>query len=321
MSKPVFILLLPLVLACVLPAHAQQPYASKPLHLVIPNPPGGGMDSIGRVLAKDLAASLGQAVIVDNRPGGGENIGINAVAKAAPDGYTLLLSSNTITMNPSLYKALPYDAAKDLVPVGRVTTIPLLIVSHPSLAVHNIGELIAYAKANPDKLSYGTPGNGTPHHLAMELFKSEAGVRVVHVPYKGTGPGLADILGGHIPLLMATTAPIQQPVAKGQLRALGVMEKSRLPEFREVASISETLPGFEVGIWHGVFAPAGVPGAVLHRLAGAVESVVKEADFRNQMTAMGVVAKWVTPEETAALMKSERDKWAGAIRKAGIEPE
>ena len=308
-------------LALSTPLQAQQAYPSKPVRLVVPVPPGGGMDGIARVAAKNMAASLGQAVVVENRPGGGENIGINFVAKSAPDGYTLLFSSNTIAMNPFLYKSLPYDAMKEFVSVGRVTTMPLLIVSHPSVPVRNIPELISYAKANPDKLSYGTPGSGTPHHLAMELFKSAAGVRIAHVAYKGTAPGLTDILGGHIPLLAATPAPIQQQVQKGQLRALGSMDRSRLPDFKDVAAISETLPGFEVGIWHGIFAPAGTPAAIVQRLSGILQSMVAQPQFKAQMSAMGVVPRWVPPSEVASLMKTERDKWADAIKKAGIVPE
>ena len=308
-------------LALSTPLQAQQAYPSKPVRLVVPVPPGGGMDGIARVAAKNMAASLGQAVVVENRPGGGENIGINFVAKSAPDGYTLLFSSNTIAMNPFLYKSLPYDAMKEFVSVGRVTTMPLLIVSHPSVPVRNIPELISYAKANPDKLSYGTPGSGTPHHLAMELFKSAAGVRIAHVAYKGTAPGLTDILGGHIPLLAATPAPIQQQVQKGQLRALGSMDRNRLPEFKNVAAISETLPGFEVGIWHGVFAPTGTPAAIVRRLSGILQSMVAQPQFKDQMSAMGVVPRWVPASEVTSLMKTERDKWADAIKKAGIQPE
>lgn len=307
-------------IACAGTAQAQA-YPSKPLRLVIPNPPGGGMDSIGRVVAKSMSQALGQSVVLENRPGGGENIGINFVAKSAPDGYTLLLSSNSITMNPFLYKSLPYDALKDLAPTGRVTTIPLLIVSHPSVPVQNIPELIGYAKANPDKLSYGTPGTGTPHHLAMELFKNLAGVKIVHVPYKGTGPSLTDALGGHIPLLAATTAPVKQPVQNGQLRALGIMEKSRLAEFKDVATIGETLPGFDVGIWHGIFVPAGTPATIVRRLTSVTEAMVVEAQFREQLVAMGVVPKWVAPDEVTSLIKAEQEKWSGVIRKAGIEPE
>jgi tripartite-type tricarboxylate transporter receptor subunit TctC len=202
-----------------------------------------------------------------------------------------------------------------------VTTMPLLIVSHPSVPVSSVPELITYAKANPDRLSYGTPGTGTPHHLAMELFKSAAGVKIAHVPYKGTGPGVSDILGGHIPLLVATPAPIQQQVQKAQLRALGSMDRNRLADFKNVAAISETLPGFEVAIWHGVFVPAGTPPAIAQTWSRTLQPMVAEAQFKQQMSAMGVVPRWVAPDETIALMKAERDKWADAIRKAGIQPE
>lgn len=303
------------------PAQAQQPYPSKPLRIIVSVPPGGGMDGICRVVAKEMVASLGQPVVVENRPGGGENIGINSVAKSAPDGYTLLFSSNTIAMNPSLYKSLPYDAMKDLAAVGRITTMTMLIVSHPSVPVRNISELISYAKQNPDKLSYGTPGTGTPHHLAMELFKSAAGIRIIHVPYKGTGPGISDMLGGHIPLLVATTAPIKQQVQQGLVRALGSMDRTRHAEFKDVAAINETLPGFDVGIWHGIFAPTGTPAPIMRKLSGVLQSVVAEPQFKNQMSAMGVESRWVAPDEVMTLLKSEQDKWADATRKAGIEPE
>jgi tripartite-type tricarboxylate transporter receptor subunit TctC len=308
-------------LALTAPLQAQQAYPAKPVRLITPVTPAGGMDDIARVVARHMAAGLGESVVVENRPGGGSSIGTAIVAKANPDGYTLLFTSNAITINPFLYKKLPYDATKDLVSPGLVTTMPLLIVSHPSVPVYNIPELISYAKANPDKLSYGSAGTGTVHHLAMELFKSATGVKIAHVPYKGTAPGFVDVLGGHIPLLVVTPTTILQPVQKGRLRALGSMEINRLADFKDIAAISETLPGFEIGIWHGVYAPAGTPAAILKRLTGVLQTMAVGAQFKDEMLAIGVVPKWVAPDDVPALMRTERDKWADAAKKAGIEPE
>jgi tripartite-type tricarboxylate transporter receptor subunit TctC len=197
-----------LVLAALCVARADDTFPSRQISLIVPNAPGGGMDTVARLLGKKLSEALSQPIIVENRPGGAENIGINAGAKAAPDGYTLLLSSNSITINPSLFKHLNYDASKDLLPIGKVTSLPMLIVCSPSAPYKTLFEFIAYAKGNPGKLSYGSPGTGTPHHLAMELLKSAAGIDILHVPYKGTAPGLTDLLGDTIPLLVTTVAPV-----------------------------------------------------------------------------------------------------------------
>jgi tripartite-type tricarboxylate transporter receptor subunit TctC len=302
------------------PAFTDDAFPSRPIQLVVPNSPGGGMDTVARLLGQKLSLALGQPIVVENRPGAAENIGIRSVAKATPDGYTLLLSSNTITMNPSLFKHLDYDANMDLVPIGKVASLPMLIVCNASAPYKTLAELIAYAKSNPNKLSYGTPGVGTPHHLGMELFKSEAGIQIVHIPYKGTAPGLTDLLGGTIPLLISTIAPVKAYLQSGKFRALGTLHGTRLPEFPDVPAASETLRGFDVDIWQAVFAPAATPKEVVGKLTKALERVVKDdPELTERLGQLGTLTTWTAPEDLRTAIRKEQAQWAAAIKKAGIE--
>lgn len=310
-----------LVLAALCVARAEDTFPSRQISLIVPNAPGGGMDTVARLLAKKLSEALSKPIIVENRPGGAENIGINAGAKAAPDGYTLLLSSNSITINPSLFKHLNYDASKDLLPIGKVTSLPMLIVCSPSAPYKTLLEFIAYAKGNPGKLSYGSPGTGTPHHLAMELLKSAAGIDVLHVPYKGTAPGLTDLLGDTIPLLVTTIAPAAAYLQSGRLRILATLSPTRLDQFPDVPAVGETIPGFGVDVWHGVFAPTGTPPAIAAKLTKVLEGVVKDPDLSAQLTRIGVVPAWAPPSELHKTIEVEQAQWAVAIKKAGIEPQ
>ncbi len=303
------------------PAQAQDAYPSRAVSLIVPNSAGGGMDTVGRMLAQKLGPALGQSVVIDNRPGGAENIGNNAAAKAPPDGYTLLLASNAITINPSLFKTLSYDASRDLQPIGKVTALALLIAASPSAPYKTLAELIAYAKAHPKELSYGSPGVGTPHHLGMELFKSAAGLDIQHIPYKGTAPSLTDILGGNIPMIMTTVAPSEAYLRSGQLRPLATMSRTRLSQFPDVPAVSETLPGFGVDIWHGVFVPAATPPAVAAKLTTVLEGVMRDPEFVAQLDRIGVLTSWAPPAELRETVIRERAQWATAIKNAGIAPE
>jgi tripartite-type tricarboxylate transporter receptor subunit TctC len=303
------------------PARADDAYPSRPVTLIVPNSAGGGMDIVGRMLVQKLASALGQAVVVDNRPGGAENIGNNAAAKAPPDGYTLLLASNSITINPSLFKSLPYDASRDLQPIGRVTALALLIAASPSAPYKTLPELIAYAKAHPKELSYGSPGVGTPHHLGMELFKSTAGIDIQHIPYKGTAPSLTDILGGNIPLIMTTVAPSEAHLRSGKLRPLATLSRTRLSQFPDVPAVNETLPGFDVDIWHGVFVPAATPLPIVAKLTSILEGVVRDPELVAQFGRVGVLTSWAPPAELRETVTRERAKWATAIKNAGIQPD
>lgn len=303
------------------PAQAQDTYPSRTVSLIVPNSAGGGMDTVGRILAQRLAPALGQSVIVDNRPGGAENVGNNAAAKAAPDGYTLLLASNAITINPSLFKSLPYDAVRDLQPIGKITALALLIAVNPSAPYKTLTELIAYAKAHPNELSYGSPGVGTPHHLAMELFKNAAGLDIQHIPYKGTAPSLTDILGGNIPMIMTTVAPSEAYLRSGQLRPVATMSRTRLAQFPDVPAVSETLPGFGVDIWHGVFVPAATPPAIAAKLTSVLEGVMRDPEMVAQLDRIGVLTAWAPPPDVRETVIKERAQWATAIKNAGIQPE
>ena len=303
------------------PALADDAYPSRQVSLVVPVAAGGGSDTVARMLGRKLAAALGQPVVVENRPGGAENIGIGAVAKALPDGYTLLLGANTITINPSLFRNLGYDVNKDLLPIGKVSVMPLLIVTSPSAPYATLSELIAHAKQNPGKLSYGSPGVGTPHHLAMELLKSTAGLDIQHIPYRGTGPALTDMLAGNIPLLMTTLAPVEASLQAGKLRALATLQPTRFDRLANVAPASETVPGFAVGVWHAVLAPAQTPPAIAGKLTRVLEGVVKDPDLAAQLSRVGILTSWATPAELQAIIRDEQAQWAAAIRKAGIQPE
>ena len=301
------------------PAAAEESFPSRPVSLVVPIAPGGGLDAVARFVARKFSAALGQPIVIDNRAGGSQNIGIRAVAKATGDGYTLLYSSNTITINPALFTNLGYDVNSDLTPIGKVAALPLFIVGRASAPYKTLPELIAFAKANPEKLSYGSPGTGTPHHLGMELLKSAANVEITHVPYKGSAPGLTDLLGGNVPLLVTTDAPVRAQLASGELVAYATLDATRVSEYPRVQAVSETLKGFEVGVWHGVFAPAGTPPAITAKLTRVLEGVVKDQELAAQLDKIGVLASWAAPADLRTTIKNEQAAWATAIKRAGIQ--
>ena len=302
-------------------AHGEANFPSRPLTLVVTQAAGGGMDGAARMLGKKLSATLGQPVVIENRVGAAENIGINAVAKAAPDGYTLLFCSNSITINPTLYKSLPYDAKKELRPVGKIASVPLLMVAAASEPYRDLTQLITHAKANPGKLSYGSPGTGLAHHLAMELVKSTAGINIQHVPYKGAAPGLNDLLAGTIPILMASVPPVEPHITSGKLRALAITGKARLPQLSEVPTMSETLSGIEVEAWMAIFAPAETPEAIRAKLEEALKTALSDQEVITQLSRMGMIASWLSSSDMAAEMAREEVHWAAAIKEAGINPE
>jgi tripartite-type tricarboxylate transporter receptor subunit TctC len=307
------------LVALAAPASAEESFPSRPITLVVPIAPGGGLDAVARFVARKFSAALGQPIVVENRAGGSQNIGIRAVAKATGDGYTLLYSSNTITINPALFTNLGYDVNSDLTPIGKAASLPLFIVGRASAPYKTLPELIAFAKANPEKLSYGSPGTGTPHHLGMELLKSAANVDVTHVPYKGSAPGLTDLLGGNVPLLVTTDAPVRAQLASGELIAYATLDATRVAEYPRVQAVSETLKDFEVGVWHGVFAPAGTPPAIAAKLTRVLEGVVKDRELAAQLEKIGVLASWAAPADLRTTIKNEQAAWATAIKKAGIQ--
>ncbi|QQX89547.1 tripartite tricarboxylate transporter substrate binding protein (plasmid) [Cupriavidus necator] len=302
-------------------AGAQDQFPSRPIKLVVPNVPGGGSDVIARAVAQRLAPLLGQAVVVENRSGGAENIGIDFVAKSAGDGYTLLYASNSLTIKPSLYKGLPYNVENDLQPLGNVITDRMYIVAGMNAPFKTLAELQKYAKEHPGKLAYGTPGTGTPHHLAMELYKSTAGLDIVHVPYRGTGPGVTDLIGGSIPLLISTSSPVVGYVKTGKVRPIAIFDDKRSSSYRDVPAISETSPGVKVVIWQGFFVPKGVPTADSAKLTEALKAVANDAGFIKQMNELNITATWTPPDTVRSMVKAEIAQWARVVKEAGIQAE
>jgi tripartite-type tricarboxylate transporter receptor subunit TctC len=298
-----------------------QTYPAKPLRMVVPFPPGGTTDILGRVAAQKLSEALGQQVIVDNRPGAGGNIGTELVAKSPPDGYTLLTDpGSTLTINPSLFAKLPFDPLKDFAPVTILAAVPNLLVVHPSLPVRNVKELIALARAKPGQLNYASSGAGQSTHLSMELFKSMARVNMIHVAYKGSSPAITDLLGGHV-LLMFDNMPSALPHAKaGKLRGIAVSTAKRSPVTPEVPTVAESgLPGFEVSVWFGVLAPAATPREIVERLNGILVKALQSPDVRERLSSQGAEPIGDTPADFTAVMKRDLVKWAKVVKDANIK--
>ena len=304
-------------------AVAQSAYPSKPLRLVSPFPPGGVVDTVSRVVAQKLSESLGQPVVVENKVGAGGNIAAEFVSKAPPDGYTLLMGSiATHAINLSLYSRMPYDAERDFLPVSLAATNTNLVVVNPSFPAGSIAELIVYAKANPGKLNYGTAGAGTAQHLAGELFKTTAGIDMVHVPYKGAAPAINDLLAGQIPLMFVDISISLPHVRAGRLRALAVTAGKRIPQLPEVPTVADSgLPGFEVNAWFGVFVPAGTPREIVNRLNADMVRGLAAPEVRERLVALGVEPVTNTPEQFAAFVKSEITKWGRIVRISGAKAD
>jgi tripartite-type tricarboxylate transporter receptor subunit TctC len=303
-------------------AHAQQPFPSKPIRLVVPVPPGGSLNLYTRFIAQKLSESLEQQVIVDNRPGANGMIGADIVAKASPDGYTLLMGATpTLAISPTLYAGkIPYNAATDFTPITLVAKSPSALASHPSVPAKTIKELIALAKASPGKLNYATSGAGSGNHLMGEMLKATAGIDMVHVPYAGGGPGLVALLSREVDL-MITPPPTLIPHAKaGKIRLLAVSSLKRSPAIPDVPTIAESgYPGFEATIWYCVVAPRGTPEPVVKRLHGALTAVIDSSEFRERLAADAVSAESSSPEALAAWIKSETAKFANTIKVAGVK--
>ncbi|HTF16326.1 MAG TPA: tripartite tricarboxylate transporter substrate binding protein [Burkholderiales bacterium] len=304
-------------------AAAAEPYPARPVRFVVAFPPGGGTDIIARSIAQKLGERLGQQVLVDNRPGAGGNIGTDIVAKSSPDGYTLLMgSAGPLAINASLFARMPFDPIKDLAPVTLAASTPNVLVVHPSLPAATVRELIALAKARPGEINFASSGHGTPAHLAGELFNSMAGVKLIHVPYKGAAPALADLLGGQVQLMFSTMPPALPHVKDGQLRALAVTSLKRSPAAPDLPTVDEiALPGFEANTWHGVVVPAGTPGAIVARLNREIVAILHLPDVVERLSGQGAEALGSTPEEFAAYIKSESVKWAKVVRDSGAKAE
>jgi len=300
-------------------AFAQQ-YPTRPIHLVVTFAPGGGADLIARSVSDPLSRRLGQPVVVDNRPGAGGTIGADAVAKSAPDGYTLLFGTpGPQITNPYLMRKLPYDPVKDFAPVAMLSVAPNVLVVHPSLAAKNVKELIALAKAQPGKLNFSSAGIGATSHLAMEYFNSVAGTQITHVPYKGTGAALQDLLAGNVQMAIDTVGPLLPFIKSGQLRALGVTTPGRIPLLPDVPTIADTLPGFEASSMNYIATRAGTPQAVITRLNHEINAVVATPEVRDRLISIGAIPTTETPEQLGARIKSLAEKWKKVIEISGAK--
>jgi tripartite-type tricarboxylate transporter receptor subunit TctC len=303
-------------------AHAAG-YPDKPIRVIVASPPGGGTDLSTRMFTPKFGEVLGQPIVVDNRGGGSGNIGAEAAARAAPDGYTLLTAAASLTSNPYVMKRVPYDLERDFAPVSMTVMVPNILVSHPSLPVKNLKELIAFVKARPGQLSYASAGVGSVPHLMMEFLVGMGGLKMVHVPYKGAGPALVDVMGGHVPIMAANILSTLPHVKAGRVRAYGVTSATRAAAAPEIPSIAEAgLPGYEAVQWFGLLAPAGTPREVVMRLHAAVVQALDDPATKKRFTGDGATPKpSASPEEFGAFIRSEMKKWAKVIKDAGIKPE
>ncbi len=297
------------------------PYPAKPIHFVVPYPAGGPLDAVARLLGQRVSERLKQPIIVENRPGAGGNIGADFVAKASPDGYTILMGAvATHAINPTLYASIPYDAEKDFKPVTQLASTPNVLVVNPSLPVHDVREFIAYAKANPGKLNFGSGSTGSAGHLAGELFKSMAGVEMTHVPYKGAAPAMNDLISGQINLMFDNLASSLTQVKAGKIHALAVTTAARSPLAPELPTIAESgLPGFDINTWFGLFVPAGTPPEVVNVLHDEFNHALSDPDIREKMLALGAEPVGSTPAQFAAYIRSESAKYARIIKASGAK--
>jgi tripartite-type tricarboxylate transporter receptor subunit TctC len=315
-------LLCALSMSAIVSAACAQGFPSKPLRLIAPTSPGGGSDIFGRQLAQKLTEALGQQVIVENRAGAGGIIGIDYVAKAAPDGYTLLIAPAGLAINPSMYAKLPYDTLRDLAPITQLADAPSVLTVHPSVPATSVKQLIALARARPGLLTGGTAGIGSAPHLSLELFKSMAKIDVVFAHYKGLGQGMVSLLSGEIALMTPTALTVIQHLRNSKLRALGVTTLKRAAVLPEVPTIAESgLPGYDAPQWYGLLTTAGTPAPVIDRLHRETARVLALADMKQRLEADGTRVVAGTPAEFARYLKNEIDKWAVVIRNAGIKPE
>ena len=299
--------------ACALiasPTTLAQSYPNKPLHIVVPFPPGAGTDMFARAIGAKLSESFGQAVLVDNKPGGGATIGTDFVAKSAPDGYTMLLSTASHSINPAVYSKLPYDTLKDFATITQVANVPIVLVVNPSVPVHSLKELMTLAKAKPGELNMGSSGSGTVFHLAGELLKTMAGIDMVHVPFKGGGPAITALIGGQVQVLFETTLTVSPQVKAGRMRALAVGSLRRAPSMPDVPTINESgYPGFSAENWYGAYVPAGTPRDIVMKLNHEIVKALHLSDVMERFASQGAELIANTPEQHATFLMAEIKKW------------
>ena len=298
-----------------------QQYPTKPVRIVVPFAPGGGSDFIGRFIAQKLTERLGQQFIVDNRPGAGGNLGAELALKSPPDGYTLLLIAGSYTVNPSLYK-LAFDSGNDISPIIQLSQGPFVVAVHPSVPAKTLKEFMALAKKQPDKFSYASAGQGSITHLASELFLDMAGLKIVHVPYKGTGPALNDSIAGNVQLIFGSVSTSLQHIKSGRLRGLAVTTSKRISAMPELPTVAESgVPGYEVILWHGLVGPKGMPKAIVERINSEAGQILKSKAMEDLLAADGVTPAGGTPEQFQALIKSDIERWHKVVERAHIKLE
>ena len=303
------------------PSLAQEAWPAKPIRLIVPFPPSGGTDLLSREFAAAIAAATKWTIVIDNRPGAGGNIGLEAAAKAAPDGYTIAMGQTAnLAVNPSLYAKPPFDALKDFAPIALVSAQPLILVVASQAPYKTLKDLVAAAKAKPGSLNMGSPGNGTVGHIGGELFQKQAGIRCIHVPYKGAGPAVTDLMGGSIDLYFGNSQSVSTLVNSGRLRAIAVTSGKRMSVFPNVPTIAESgYPGFEVSTWSGLVAPAGTPAAIVERINAEVGRALMRKDLLDKLAADGSEPMGGTPQRFGDFIKAEHAKWGAVVRESGIK--
>lgn len=316
MRKILFTVILLFSVACM-----AQPYPAKPIRLIVPFPPGGSNDIVARMLATQLGEKLGQSVVIENKGGAGGVVGTDLAAKSAPDGYTILLISIAYAFAPSLYKQLPYDPATAFTPITIIGRGPSALTVHPSVPANSVAELIALAKRNPGKLNFASAGVGSFQHLSAALFMTQAGIDVVHIPYKGGGPAMADVMGGQAQIVMPSLIQVVPHIKSGRLKALGTSGLKRNPLLPDVPAIAETLPGYESQNWWGLLAPAGTPQPVLDRLYRAVSELLQSKETGKRMESEGAEPVRMTPPEFGRFITAELAKWGKVAHDVGIQAE
>lgn len=299
-----------------------QGYPERPIRLVVPFPPGGPTDVLARIVATRLGEKLGQPIVVDNKAGASGMIGANSVAKAAPDGYTLLVNASIHVINPSLYPTQPYDAIADFTAITNVADVPLVLAVNPKVPARSVSELVALSKSAKSALAFASAGNATSQHLAGEAFKIAAGVDLLHVPYKGSAPALTDLVSGQVQLMFDSLPSSMPFLRSGAIRPIAVTSARRSPSLPEVPTLAEAgYPGFNMSTWYGVWAPAGTPSAIVQRLSSEIGAIVRMPEVRAQLTKLGAEPVGNTPDEFAAFAKSELGKWAAIVKKSGAKAD
>jgi tripartite-type tricarboxylate transporter receptor subunit TctC len=303
------------------PAFAQDNYPSRPIRVIVPFAPGGGLDISTRLIGQKLTEKWGQNIVVDSRPGAATIVGTEIASNAAPDGYTLLMITTTFAINPGLYPKLPYDPLKDFTPVTQLNSQPNVIVVAPSFPGKSVKDLIAMAKGKPGELTFASPGAGSAPHLSAEMFQRQAGVSMIHVPYKGIPPAVTDVLGGRVTMLFTTTISAAPHIKAGKLRAVAITSAKRQPSMPDVPTVGETLPGYRAEAFQGMVAPAGVSQAIVNKLSAEVARTINLPDVSQRFQLDGAEPVGSTPREFAAFLRAEMQKWSKVIKDAGIKPE